>query len=157
MRKLALLAVIAGVIAVVGPMSAASAKEKTLVDITGQGTWVDGPDGSVIVTGEVVGKPLDGPYEVTLSARDGSLPDPGVCEEATVRAEVTGARGKFLKLIAAGQVCGEFVQPPFIATERFTGRYVVKAANPARVLGTDGFVEVVLGNDGTAGFFAIDT
>ena len=59
--------------------------------------------------------------------------------------------------MATGEVCGEFVQPPYITTQSFTGRYEVSDTSRRAIDGTDGFLEVRLGEDGSASLFLIDT
>ena len=83
--------------------------------------------------------PSPGTFAGELYTRDGSLPDPGVCEPAWARVTVTGALRGFLRLRATGEVCGEFLQPPTsLATHRFTGRYRVMSSSRPAVVGTEG-------------------
>ncbi len=137
----------------VAPAGAAKVK----VDFRGGGSYVILGDGSAALTGTATGEPLDGPYQATLVPTDGTLPEPGVCEPATATVRLEGAHNRFLDLTAGGRVCGQYLQPPNVVTEVFTGRYQVTAASRKPLVGTDGFLEVRLANDGRAFVFAIDT
>ncbi len=54
-------------------------------------------------------------------------------------------------------MCGRHLQPPYVVTHLFTGRYDIVSAWKKRFVDTEGFFEVSLANDGRAGVFAIDT
>ena len=93
-----------------------------------------------------------------LTPDDGSLPEPETCEPAAATITVTGAHRVGMTLVGTGTVCGFYPQEPTsIVTQVFTGRYDVVRAQRAKPLGTDGFFEIRLGNDGSASTFAIDT
>ena len=93
----------------------------------------------------------------TVGADDKTLPGPGECEGAIATLAAYGTRGVDISLISYGEVCGLYVQPPTsIVTHSFTGTYEV-LEGPRRLIGTDGFFDVRLGSNGTAGVFAIDT
>ena len=156
MRKLFVLAplALAVVLATVAPASAAG---KPKVDFDGHGTYSMAGDGSAVLGGAATGEPFDGTYTATLSASDGTLPDAGACEEGTATVRLDGSRGRFLELVAAGDVCGKHLQPPYVVTHLFTGRYDVDSSWQKRFLGTDGFLEVYLATEGRAGVLAIDT
>jgi hypothetical protein len=156
MRKLIVLAplVLAAVLATMAPASAAG---KPKVDVDGHGTYTLAGDGSAVLAGAATGEPFDGTYTATLAASDGTLPEPGVCEEGTATVRLDGPRGRFLELVAAGDVCGKHLQPPYVVTHQFTGRYDVASAWQKRFLGTDGFLDISLFTEGRAGVFAIDT
>lgn len=125
------------------------------------GTFALDGEGTAHVVGTVEGRPFGGPYVATLRADDGTLPDPGVCEPGVATLDVDGPHRKRLLLVSAGDVCGEHVIAPWVVTHRFTGVYEVERARPRevrrRLLGTDGFLEVILAVDGTGTVFAIDT
>lgn len=114
-------------------------------------------DGAAIVTGEMDGRPYRGTYTATLTADDGSLPAPGDCEPATAVFHLDARVGRYLDVTATGDVCGEFVQLPYITTHAFVGRYDVTGSTKQNVLGTDGWFEIRLGDDGSASTFLVDT
>jgi len=153
-----LLAGSTGVALVVVPLaSPAGAATRYKVDVHGLGTYTSTATG-VTPTGTATGEPFDGAFTATLGANDGSLPEPGVCEPATATLRLEGSRDRFLELAATGNVCGTWVQPPTsVVTQVFTGRYAVTASSQRRLVGTDGFYEVRLADDGRASVFAIDT
>jgi hypothetical protein len=71
-----------------------------------------------------------------------------------------GVRNVDLTLVGMGEVCGTYVQPPTsIVSHVFTGTFEVygEETQPRRLEGVDGFYEIRLADDGTAGVFAIDT
>jgi hypothetical protein len=148
----------------VAPAGATTVKKAAtpVITIDGSGTYSIGGDGAAGVSGtaelfrhnERKGKTVS--VVASLAAADGTLPDPGVCEDATATLNVVKAGANNMKLVADGQVCGQFVQAPYVVTQVFTGTYTVVAGSRC-VRGTDGFYEVRLGNDGTAHVFAIDT
>jgi hypothetical protein len=113
--------------------------------------------GAAVVTGEMDGRPFAGSSSSTLTADDGTLPEPGACEPATVSFHLDGPGRRSLTTEAVGETCGEFVQLPFIVVQVFTGRYEVTDGHPQGLTGTDGFLEVRLGDDGSASTFLIDT
>ena len=156
MRKLFALAVlvVAVVLATVAPASAAG---KPRVDFDGHGTYSVASDGSAALAGAGTGDPFDAAYTTTLAASDGTLPDPGTCEPGTATVTLEGSRGRFLELVATGDLCGKHLQPPYVETHRFTGRYDVVSSWQKRFLGSDGFLQVSLFTEGRAGVFAIDT
>ena len=155
MRKLVVLSALAltALLTTIGPATAASSK----VDTDGFGTYVVDGNGTAALTGTATGAPFDGTYTATLAAADGTLPDPGVCEPATATMRLDGTRGRYLELTSTDEVCGQWLQPPYVVTHVFTGRYTVTASSSRRLTGTDGFFEVRLATEGRAGVFAIDT
>lgn len=116
----------------------------------GQATYTAQTDGSVALRGTMANRPFSGQFTAVLAADDGSLPEPGVCEAATASVRVNGPHRQSLKVVGSGTVCGQFVQPPYIVTEVFTGTYSVKDASNCRLKRTDGFIEIRLADDGTA-------
>lgn len=135
----------------------AAADPKPLVDAGGPGTYTVTAGGSAALAGTATGTPFDGPYTASLAAADGTLPEPGVCEAATVTARVDGPGSRFIELQSTDEVCGQHLQPPYVVTQVFTGRYTVTGSSSRRLVGTDGFVEVRLATEGRAHLFAIDT
>jgi hypothetical protein len=139
--------------------SSAAVATKPLVDLRGDGVggYVLDTAGTVHLSGSVVGRPVDGAYVATLAADDGSLPAPGSCEAATGTREVTGSRDRTLHLEAVGEVCGEFPDATYVATQRLVGRYVVTDASSRRLRGTDGWISLILATEGRANVEASDT
>jgi hypothetical protein len=152
---LALLGAVAVTTSVAAPSAAAAARPA--IDLQGSGTYADQADGSVTVRGTIASRPFSGQFTAVLAADDGSLPEPGVCEPATASIRVSGPHRQFLKATGTGTVCGEWVQPPYIVTESFTGRYTVKDASNCRLRRTDGFIEIRLANDGSASAALFDS
>jgi hypothetical protein len=96
----------------------------------------------------------------TVDADDGTLPGPDECESAVSTISAYGRRNVDFTMIGGGEVCGVHPQPPTsIVTHVFTGTFEVYdvTAGPRELLGTDGFFEVRLAEDGSASVFAIDT
>jgi hypothetical protein len=155
-RSLLAAGLLAGVasIAVAAPPAAT---RRPTIDISSTTATFDIEGGAAVVTGQVDGRPFGGSFTATLAADDGTLPEPGACEPATVAFGLDGPGRRSIAAEATGQVCGEFVQPPYIATHSFTGRYTVTDARRVGLIGTDGFLEVRLGEDGSASTFLIDT
>lgn len=159
MRRSALTATVAftAAAATLGSAAPAFAEPKPVVDVRGQGTFVLDALGAAVITGPATGKPFDGTYTARLAAADGTLPAPGECEPGTATLRVDDPRDRSYALTSSDDICGEFLQPPFVVTHVFTGRYDVAASTKRRLLGTDGFLEVRLATDGRASVFAIDT
>lgn len=150
----------AGLLAGVATLAVAApadAGRRPTIDISTTTATFEVVGGAAVVTGQMEGRPFGGTSTATLVADDGTLPQPGDCESATVAFQLDGPGRRFIAADAVGQVCGEFVQPPFIATHSFTGRYVVSDSRRGGLTGTDGFLEVRLGEDGSASTFLIDT
>jgi hypothetical protein len=136
---------------------------------TGAGTWsVREALGDAVVNGHGTlseprhhrGRPDRVLIAAVVGPDDRTLPAPGQCETATTTVTVYGRRGVDFTMIGSGDVCGLDVQPPTsIVTHAFTGTFEVygDGTRPRRLLGTDGFFEVRLAQDGTAHVFAIDT
>lgn len=143
-------------VALAGPAAAAPPPR---IDLRGAsvGSYVLDEGGTAQLTGEVIGTPFDGAYTATLAADDGTLPDPGACEPGAGTLHVTGAKGKHLSLDATGNVCGTWVQPPYVVTHRFTGRFVVSDTSERKLRRTDGWIGILLALDGQANVEAIDT
>ncbi len=139
------------------PVTSAQAGPKYAVDVGGQGTYAVGADGSAILTGTATGAPFDGRYRAVLRADDGTLPDPGQCEPGSATVRLDGTRGRYLEVSSDDQVCGQFLQPPYVVTHLFTGRYDVTSTSERRLRGDDGFLEIRLATEGRASVFAIDT
>ena len=135
----------------------AGAAPKPRIDAGGPGTYTVAADRSASIAGTATGSPFDGSFTVTLAAADGSLPEPGGCEVASVTARIDGPRGRYVELQSTDEVCGQHLQTPYVVTQVFTGRYTVTASSMRRLVGTDGFVEVRLATEGRAYLFAIDT
>jgi hypothetical protein len=132
---------------------------KPLIDLQGDGvgSYVLDTAGTAQLSGSVVGRPFGGAYVATVAADDGSLPASGSCEPATGALEVTGSRGRTLRLDAIGEVCGEFPDTTYAVTQRFVGRYVVTDARIRRLRGTDGWISLILATEGRGNIEAIDT
>ena len=143
------------VLAVAAPVDAARAARPKVELSTTSGSFFP-LAGGALVSAQVEGRPFGGEATATLLADDGSPPEPGVCEPATVSFGLDGAR-RFISAVAVGELCGEDVQPPYIVTHVFTGRYEVTDSSRRAIVGTDGFLEVRLGEDGSASLFLIDT
>jgi hypothetical protein len=131
--------------------------------VSGTGTFTVRDNGDAVVngTGELhrrrSRRSTDVQVAATVAADDKTLPGPGECEGAIATLSMYGARGVDMTLVGYGEVCGHHVQPPTsIVTHVFTGTYEV-LDGPRRLIGTDGFFEVRLGADTSAGAFAIDT
>lgn len=157
LTKIATLA--AGALTILGTAGPAEAAPKPRLDLHGAsvGSYVLDDTGVAHLSGEVTGRPFDGAYTATLAASDGSLPDPGACEPATSTLDVTGPRDKYLRLAAAGEVCGLWTDSTYVVTHRFVGRYVVVDTSERRLQGTDGWISTSLATEGRANVEAIDT
>ena len=142
----------------VGLAAPAGAKQAR-IDVRGAevGSYVLDDAGAAVATGSVTGEPMDGSYTARLAADDGSLPEPGACETATATLFVTGDRDRFFQLSATGDVCGKWVQDPYVVMHVFTGRYDVVDASKRNLQGTDGWMSVILATEGRANVEAIDT
>lgn len=119
MRKFFVLAAVAftALTAAVGPAAAAA---KYRVNFDGRGTYALTRDGAAVLSGTATGERFDGTYTAILTASDGSVPEPGLCEDATVTVKFEGARARFIELVSTGQVCGQYLQPPYVVTQVFT-------------------------------------
>jgi hypothetical protein len=137
----------------------AEAARPPVVDLRGAGlgSHVVDDAGTARLTCRATGEPFDGTYTATLTATDGTLPGPGVCEPATAAVDVAGSRSRFLRLTGGGEVCGEWTDATYVVTHRFVGRYVVSDASARRVRGTDGWYSLVLATEGRANLEAVDT
>jgi hypothetical protein len=134
--------------------------------IDGAGTWqIREWINDVVVngTGQLVernGRSTHVTVAAVVDPDDGSLPAAGECESAFATLSAYDAPGIDLTLVGGGQICGSWAQPPTSTVIYvFTGRYEVygDGTMPKRLLGTDGFYEVRLADNGTASAFAIDT
>ena len=141
------------------PAGPAAASPRPAVDLRGAqvGAFVLEDDGAARLSGEVTGRPFAGSYTGVLAADDASLPAAGSCEPATATLDVTGPRGRFLHLAAAGEVCGAWPDASSVVTHSFVGRYVVTSSSVRRLRGTDGWMSQVLATEGRANVEAIDT
>ena len=158
MNKRAAAAVAGAAIALaIALASPAQAGLQYKVDIDGQGTFTMAADGSAVLTGAATGAPFDGRFTATLRADDGTLPDPGQCEPGSATVRIDGSRGRYLEVTSADEVCGQYLQAPYVVTQVFTGRYDVASTSERKLRGGDGFVEIRLAYDGRASVFAIDT
>lgn len=156
-RNIALL-VLAGVM-ILGSAMPATAGPAPRIDLRGAslGAYVLDDAGTAQIEGDVTGKPFDGPYTATLAAADGTLPEPGECEAGTATVQVTGPRGRYLRLEATGQVCGRWTDATYVVTHRFTGRYDVTDTNVGKIRGTDGWIGLLLATENRANVEIIDT
>jgi hypothetical protein len=135
--------------------SAAAAKSPA-INLSGQGTFelsAGAAQGDVAIESER----YVGTGRVVLRADDGSLPAPGDCEPGNATVEIEGPRKQAIVMVSTGEVCGQFVSPPFVVTHRYVGRYTVIDARPKRLVGGDGFISVVLGNEGQLGLELFDS
>ncbi len=155
MRKSLIVLTLAGAVLLALAPAASAGKHK--VNFDGYGSYTLAGDGSVSYGGTATGEPFDGNYTGTLTPADGTLPAAGTCEDGTATLVLQGDRNRSLELVATGDICGQHVQPPFIVTQVFTGRYEIVAASQKRFLGDEGFFSVRLSNDGQASVFGIDT
>ncbi len=152
-------AVVAGALLVATTATAAGATPPPRIDLRGAevGSFVLDDAGSARLAGTVTGRPFDGGYTATLSADDGSLPEPGSCEPATATLHVTGPRGKYVDLAATGEVCGTRPDATYVVTHDFTGRYDVTASSARNLRGTDGWIGIVLATEGRADVEVFDS
>jgi hypothetical protein len=155
MRRSLIVLTLAGAVMMALAPAASAGKHK--VNFDGYGGYTVLADGSVALAGTATGEPFDGSYAGTLAAADGTLPAAGTCEAGTATLTLQGDRQRAIELLATGDVCGQHVQPPFIVTQVFTGRYEVVSAWQKRFVGDEGFFSVRLGNDRKASVFGIDT
>jgi hypothetical protein len=144
------------VLAVAAPADAARAARPKVELSTTTGSFF-ALAGGALLSAQVEGRPFAGEATATLLADDGSPPEPGRCEPATVSFGLDGPARRFISAVATGELCGEDVQPPYIVTHVFTGRYEVTDSSRRVIVGSDGFLEVRLGEDGSASLFLIDT
>jgi hypothetical protein len=160
MRSIRILALgaLAASLALSAVAANAGAAPKPRLEVDGSGTYALDQPGVAQIEGTATGRPISGPFTATLAADDGSLPAAGECEPGTATISIDSPRrDPSLELEAGGEVCGQFVEPPFVVTQVFTGTYLVTESPRRPLLGTDGFLEVRLTNDGGASIFAIDT
>lgn len=155
--KLATLAI--AMLMLVGLAGPAAAARPAQIDLRGAsvGSYHLDDAGTAHLSGAVTGKPFDGPYTATLTADDGSLPEPGDCEPATATLNVTGPRGRYLDLAATGQVCGRWTDANSVVTHRFTGRYVVVDTSDRKLRGGDGWMGLTLATEGRANVEVFDS
>lgn len=137
----------------------AHAARPPVIDLrgSGPGSYVMNDAGTARLTGSVTGAPFNGTYTATLSATDGSLPEPGSCEHATAIVDVVASRERHLQLSGTGRVCGEWTDASYVVTHRFVGRYEVTTASTRRLRGTDGWYSLILASEGRANVEALDT
>lgn len=137
----------------------ADAAPRPRIDLRGAsvGSFVVDDAGAARLTGQVTGTPFDGTYAAVLTADDGTLPEPGVCEPATATLNVTGSKSRYLYLAATGEVCGTWPDATYVVTQQFVGRYQVTGSSARRLLGTDGWISQILATEGRANVEAIDT
>lgn len=152
-------------LALVGSLDAAGAAPKPKAGVLSHdsgGTFTTNAGGGVdvVATGSVYrGKKGPQPVQVTatMAADDGTLPDPGACEPGTATMTLLQDGALVAELTGSGEVCGRWIQPPtYYVTHVYTGRYVVTAGEH-RLVGTDGWYQVILGQGGTAGLSSYDT
>ncbi len=137
----------------------AQAQRGPVLDLRGAdvGSFTIDQAGTAHLAGQVTGKPFDGGYAATLTAIDGTLPEPGVCEDATATMKVAGPKHRSLHLAATGQVCGTWPDATYVVTHSFVGRYVVTRACGRGLRGSDGWISLILATEGRANVEAIDT
>ena len=144
---------------VVGAAGQASAAPTPLTIVASGGTSQPNGDGSlpavdVVYPASTRPTPASGTF--AMRSYDDSFPAAEHCEPATAVVEITGDHKTSMTLVATGKVCGQWAadetRPP---TQDFVGRYTV-VDGPARFVGDDGFVNIVVG-DGWSYLFAIDT
>ena len=150
---------IGGVLLATATAVPAEAAPKPRIDLRGVdvGSFVVDEAGSAHLAGEVTGAPFDGTYSAVLTADDGTLPEPGVCEPATATLDVTGPKHRYLHLAAAGTVCGTWPDATYVVTHSFVGRYEVTDSSVRKTRGTDGWISLILATEGRANVEAIDT
>ena len=92
-------------------------------------TWLDGH-----------GRPFNGRPTFMLRAHDGTLPAPGECETGGANFAVIGRKGRELRGVSIGEICGQLVQEPTsVVTQVFAGQYSISESKPrlARHRGLD--------------------
>jgi hypothetical protein len=139
------------------PVASAQAAPKPAINFSGMGTYTIASTGTAAATGTVTGTPFNGSFTAALQPLDGTLPEPGVCEDGHSSIRIDGPRGKYAVLIGNGRVCGQHLQPPFVVTQVFTGRYDVASTSERKLRGDDGWFEIRLAVDGRASVTAVDT
>jgi hypothetical protein len=139
------------------PATAAQAAPKYKVNFDGLGSYTQLDDGSAMLTGTATGAPFDGRYAAVLRADDGTLPAPGECEPGSAAVYLDGPRHRFLLLTAHDDVCGIFLQEPYVVTHQFVGTYHVAATSERKLRSGDGWLEVRLATEDRSGVTAIDT
>lgn len=156
-NKLALLmTVLTLALAIAAPAAAAPPR----IDLRGEtlGYYHLDEIGNAVLSGDVTGRPFDGAYEAMLGTADGTLPEPGECEPAVATMEVKAEHGRRrVALEAEGEVCGRWTDAVYVVSHSFTGIYVVTDATQANLRGTDGWIGVVLTNDGGANVEVFDS
>jgi hypothetical protein len=139
------------------PITSAEAAPKPQVNYSGMGSYSIISNGNAVANGTGTGTPFNGSFQAALQPLDGTLPEPGVCEDGQATIRINGSRGRYAVLFGTGDVCGQYLQPPYVVTQVFTGRYTVVDSSERRLRGGDGWFEVRLANDGRASVTAFDS
>jgi len=138
------------------PMTAAQAAPKPLVNFSGSGSYTMS-GGNALSSGTVSGAPFNGSFTASLQPLDGSLPEPGVCEDGHASIRITGPRGQYAVFIGNGTVCGKYGEAPNVVPQVFTGTYSVAATSERKLQGGDGWMEVRLTGAGGSTVTAYDS
>jgi hypothetical protein len=139
------------------PMTSAQAAPKPQINASGLGTYTIVGSDVAVASGPATGTPFAGTFYAALRPVDGTMPDPGVCEPGQAAIRIDGSRGRSVTLAGSGDICGQYLQPPYVTTQVFTGRYDVVSSSVRKLRGGDGWFEVRLTDDGRAAVTAYDS
>lgn len=137
-----LIGLLAAAVVLTGLLASPAQAGGNKMSMAGIGTAVVPTDGAATFDGSLNGSPLSGAFTGTLTPADGTLPAVGACEDAAARLQVTDERGRFVELVAAGNVCS--VGLPLGIMQAFDGRFSVAATSERRLRRIAGAMQVRL-------------
>ena len=143
-------------LAAIGPAASAGAGvNHPQVDYSGTGRYaVEGIFARGAGSGH--GVPFDGAVTFMLRTDDGTLPEPGECEDGFANFAITGKRRQHLWGVSDGTICGEFVQEPANVTHVYTAEYSI-ADSSKRLRDTEGWIEIRLATENRMSITLVDS
>lgn len=157
------LRIIAGTIALAtifgaGTASAAhspAAHHRPKIDLSGHGSTSVDEGWRYVLKGTAQGRPFGGAWVGTIKPNSGVWPEPGTCVGGDATFFVDGPRRKEITAIAIGDVCAPYADGVTAVQYSFVGQFDAYDAIPHRIADTQGWMELIVGTDGSTNLTAV--
>lgn len=149
---------IAGTIALATILSAGTASaahHRPTIDLSGHGSTSVDEGWRSVLQGIAQGRPFGGEWVGTIKPDSGAWPEPGTCVGGDATFFVDGPRRKEITAIAIGDVCAPYADGVTAVKYSFVGQFDAYDAIPHRIADTQGWLELIVGTDGSTNLTAV--
>ena len=125
------------------------------IDLGGHGTTSVDEGWRYVLSGPASGKPFRGTWTGTIKPDGGLWPAPGTCTTGDATLYVDGPGRNYIDAIALGEICAPYADGVTAVKYSFTGQFDAYQAIPRRIADTQGWLELIVGTDGSTNMTAV--